>query len=455
MIQDLVSKPYVLDLLGKVQRELEKGKGFESFPHPEELKAMEGADAADAMPQIKTCLARESPPQAEPGFEVMTASSDKAADEDELFYMPSDPVVSITQSCAEYVADQRRKENTGAERGLEDSIGFEAFDQFGQTDIGWISSLVAMGLRQARTLHPGGERAPAPPRKIDNRCRIVMMGDWGSGIKRARKISSIAREIVKQGDESGLQQHVLHLGDVYYSGFGWEYKKRFLPYWPVEVAESNRISSYSLNANHDMYAGGYGYFDVLMEDARFKPWHQGSSKFGLFNDHWRFLGLDTAYEEHGLYGEQADWIRREGEEAKANDQKMMLFSHHQPFSIYDQPGDENPLRKNILPIARDGLIHSWFWGHEHRCVAYEPFERIQYGRCAGHSGVPVYMWGQKQATDASQPKVRYEYRDILSKLLGLEKFSVFGLVVLELDGASIEAKYINEHGAEHYTETIS
>ena len=32
-----------------------------------------------------------------------------------------------------------------------------------------------------------------------------------------------------------------------------------------------------------------------------------------------------------------------------------------------------------------------FWGHEHRCVMYEPWQNIQYGRLLGHGGVPVYM----------------------------------------------------------------
>ncbi len=36
----------------------------------------------------------------------------------------------------------------------------------------------------------------------------------------------------------------------------------------------------------------------------------GSSMFAIANDRWQLLGLETAYEDGGLCGEQTNWIRR-------------------------------------------------------------------------------------------------------------------------------------------------
>ncbi len=56
---------------------------------------------------------------------------------------------------------------------------------------------------------------------------------------------------------------------------------------------------------------------------------------------------------------------------------------------------------------------------------------------------------------AGQPNVKYEYRDVIRKLFGVEKFAVFSLVVLELVDPSIEARYTCEQNVEYHTEMIS
>src|SRR5258708_10103939 len=97
-----------------------------------------------------------------------------------------------------------------------------------------------------------------------------------------------------------------------------------LPKWPVKLAEKDMISSWSLNGNHDMYSGGHAYFDYLLKEPRFAPWHKGSSFFSLYNDNWDIFGLDTAYEDAGLYGDQAGWIARTRREAPT---KSLFLSH--------------------------------------------------------------------------------------------------------------------------------
>src|SRR5207245_6113755 len=58
--------------------------------------------------------------------------------------------------------------------------------------------------------------------------------------------------------------------------------------WP-----QNTIS-FALNSNHEMYAGGEGYFRALLADNRFAA-QGGLSYFALENNQWLIIGLDTAY----------------------------------------------------------------------------------------------------------------------------------------------------------------
>ena len=51
-----------------------------------------------------------------------------------------------------------------------------------------------------------------------------------------------------------------------------------------------RARYWALNANHDMYCGGYGYFGHLLPAIG-----QPASYFSLGNDFWRLIGLDTGY----------------------------------------------------------------------------------------------------------------------------------------------------------------
>ncbi len=96
-----------------------------------------------------------------------------------------------------------------------------------------------------------------------------MVGDWGSGLPHARKVSDQMRSYTLQGLADGRDTNVVHLGDVYYAGFPSEYVDRFLQWWPVRPAEAGDIRSWSMNGNHDMYSGGDGYFDTLLADPRF------------------------------------------------------------------------------------------------------------------------------------------------------------------------------------------
>src|SRR5262249_20641729 len=50
------------------------------------------------------------------------------------------------------------------------------------------------------------------------------------------------------------------------------------------------------------------------------------------------------------------------------------------------------------PRLRDALgevlatrgVTAWLWGHEHRCVVFDPNEGVGLASCVDHGGVPVY-----------------------------------------------------------------
>jgi hypothetical protein len=75
--------------------------------------------------------------------------------------------------------------------------------------------------------------------------------------------------------------------------------------------------------------------------------------------------------------------------AQAGERKVVLFSHHQPFSLLDQQGPN--LVDKLKDYLNDRRIFAWYWGHEHRCVRYDQHPKWGvYGRCVGHGGFPYY-----------------------------------------------------------------
>jgi hypothetical protein len=208
--------------------------------------------------------------------------------------------------------------------------------------------------------------------------RVALLADWGTGLYGA----PVCADSISN-DKAGFQL-ILHLGDVYYSGDDGEMRERFLSFWP----KTNGALSRGLNGNHEMYTGGKAYFDTVLNQ-----FGQSASYFALQNKDWLLACLDTAYADHDLAREQASWLAQLI--AQCGDRKVLLFSHHQPFSQLDVQGPN--LVAKLLPQLQSRSIYAWYWGHEHRCVMYEahPVWGLL-GRCIGHSGFPEFrkdVWG--------------------------------------------------------------
>jgi hypothetical protein len=321
--------------------------------------------------------------------------------------------------------------------------GRRLFEPFGPTDIGWVSSVFAQGIRLLRRRHRF-RKEPATPRPVAQRARLIVVGDWGTGIPRAVHVSARIRDALRAGRAEGREQHVIHLGDVYYSGWAREYEKRFLPHWPVTAAEADEIGSWSLNANHDMYSGGYGYYGTLLRDRRFRAQEQ-SSFFSLVHPGWRILGLDTGWDDAGLKDPQAEWVAEQSRQARQAGQKLLLLSHHQLFSAYEDGSEK--VRKKLRDVLDGGGVHAWLWGHEHRCVLYRPHGGLRFAACLGHGGVPVYM--KRRESDPLPAPADYEYR------ARRDEWALFGFAILDFNDDRIDVRLIDENGAEHRRATIA
>jgi predicted phosphodiesterase len=202
-----------------------------------------------------------------------------------------------------------------------------------------------------------------------NAGRIAVIGDWGTNLYGApMSAASIKR--------TGNYEMLLHLGDIYYSGTDKETKQRFLDVWPTSAGKVSR----ALNGNHEMYSGGYAYFDSILPEFK-----QLSSYFAVQNTHWLLVGLDTAHTDHSLDTKQVDWLKRIVQ--KAGQRKLILFSHHQPFSRLDKQGPN--LQAALADLLQQKAITAWYWGHEHNCIIYDQHRRFGFlGRCIGHGGIP-------------------------------------------------------------------
>ena len=276
-------------------------------------------------------------------------------------------------------------------------------------------------------VHPWLSPPPAPE-IIAADAHIAIFADWGTGLYGA---PAIAKAIVALP----RCDVVLHLGDTYYSGADIEVTRRLVGDWP---SRGGLTINRSLNGNHEMYSGGHGYFDAL---GSF--FHQPASCFAMQNSNWVLVCLDTAYVDFNLGPTQVAWLKSIVD--AAGSRKLILFSHHQPFSQLDDQGPN--LQKALAELLSKQRIHAWFWGHEHRLVLYEPHSKWGFkGRCIGNGGFPAFRDGL-----VTPPPDTYTWVDLPVQTSGVpaakvldgqnfwvvedpKKYSPHGFMTLDFDG---------------------
>lgn len=472
MLAQLLNRDFILDMVRASERELRRitanrEAGLITGP-PSQLDEV----STEELLQLADLLAQSAHREelAEPGVAPPAqVGEEPPPPKDDYAYLPRDPLLGLFQSALEaLVSDElpieERKmldDRRGGPlpvvtdrrlTGIDLQLGADGRRVWRAKEVGhpkilsdprWVLSLASMGKGLLRGRANFVNRPGEPP-PLANNARIILFGDWGSGLPRARRIADRIWEQLNDPEAERLQKHVIHLGDVYYGGEAREYRENFLGPWPVPLGARN-VGSYTLNGNHDMMPGGHAYYGTALKDSRFS-WQGGSSMFVLANDHWQFLGLDTAYEDGGLHGGQAGWIQRMRRAHPGR--RTVLLSHHQLFSAYE-PGAAT-LRRKIRPVLEEQEVDAWFWGHEHRCLAYRNHEGVRFASCVGHAGIPEYLIKQSPAPASG---LVYEYRKVYGT--GWQPWNTFGFVVLDVDGPRIRIRYIDEDANMHWSTELS
>lgn len=161
---------------------------------------------------------------------------------------------------------------------------------------------------------------------------VALVGDWGTGTPEA---VAILKEIAQQKPDV-----LIHLGDIYYSGTEDECELNFRRIIDTVLNRANsKIPVFTISGNHDMYAGGAGFYSLLatLNDP---PLRQPASFFCLRDQQncWQFVAMDTGLHDYNpftvkdvltfLEEDEEDWIRERIAECPG---KTMLLSHHQLF----------------------------------------------------------------------------------------------------------------------------
>jgi hypothetical protein len=302
--------------------------------------------------------------------------------------------------------------------------------------IGWLPVGLLRIFRPRKFNRPDPSGAAIP---IADNLRLAMFADWGSGLYGAPK----TRDSIK----SAAPDIVMHLGDTYYSGSEREVEERLVGMWPSTGAGIH----VALNGNHEMYSGGKPYFTRALSFL-----NQAHSCVAYQNSNWLLVGLDTAYVDHDMDDAQVAWLT--GLINNAGSRKVILFSHHQPFSQLDDQGPK--LVTKLSALLTGNRIHAWFWGHEHRCVIYSPHPSWGLkGRCVGNGGFPAfrdtfstpgknsYGW---QSLSANNNAPAAEVLDGPNLFIPNEesRYSPHGFVTLDFAGAECRERYLDSAGTE-------
>jgi hypothetical protein len=381
-------------------------------------------------------------------------------------YLSRSPAVSLVQSTIE---ESLREEGVIRTRDVPPDLWHRVRHTveellhpgtFSPDDPDWVVKVVLAVLGHlARGNHPFNPR-PAQ-HEISDTARLVVVGDWGTGLPRAQAVAVHMAQAVADALDTGRQAHIIHLGDVYYSGLPAEDQRHVLDHWPATSEQAAAgVTSWSLNGNHDMYSGGYGYFQTLLADPRFAAQHspdgRPTSYFRLTSPSWNFVGLDTAWDpdvlSHGttavLEDPQAAYVAAVAAESP---RKLALFSHHQLVSVYERSDLSPELARKLGSVLDPGRVTAWWWGHEHRNMGFQPTGGVKFPRCVGNGGVPTLQ--THAPGDPIPPPGSWEARGYLE--LDGERWARFGYAVLDLDGPSIEARYLDETGGLVHAETIA
>jgi calcineurin-like phosphoesterase family protein len=295
--------------------------------------------------------------------------------------------------------------------------------------------------------------------------RVGIAGDWASGTKESFRVAAHI--------EAFRPHYTIHLGDVYYVGDPDEVRENVLGepapgVMPVTWPLGTR-GSFALNGNHEMYANGDAYFDLLLPrlGIRSRPGGtaqpQRASFFGLRNDHWLLVGLDTGYNSVGwpvlsriplvnsipavggdckLPAALVAWLRAEIA-PETRGRGVVLLSHHQYYSAFES--EYAVVGRQLAEFVDRPVL--WFWGHEHRLAVYGAYGVKggvrAYGRCLGNGGMPVSL-EQPKHDRADRGLVWHDGRE--NPAFPDDEIGYNGYATMVFDGPTLAVEYRDLEG---------
>lgn len=280
-----------------------------------------------------------------------------------------------------------------------------------------------------------------------NPLKIAIAADWASDTVQSEKIADLIRD--KNAD------YTIHLGDTYYSGTDQEttsnFKSEGNDRWPI-----GKLGSFALLGNHEMYSGGFSYFDNLLPNIL----KQDNPFFCLRNDYWCILGLDTGYQsiigkpqntELNFQDELFNWLR---DVVQIKDEKrgVIVLTHHQFISAFKQEKEFHNPAKQLKELLPEGKEIIWIWGHEHRFSMYsknppKPDNEFitSYGRCIGNGGMPCEIRDIDQSSTSKNSLVLWDSRiaDSFFSILHPPKVYITnnGYAMIEIDRQNLKITY--------------
>jgi len=364
--------------------------------------------------------------------------AERTAASTDPWYAPQNSVVALVQSAMEQHLGPTLEQSQ--RRAIVDAAGIPLPERFGSTDPGWIEVAIdAFGtLLEGKApfvshVNLGDFMSP-----IRDQCTVALVSDWGADNDPAIHVRDQIAAL--------KPDYVIHLGDIYYAGQDNE-AESFLGHWPFPSH-----ASFALNGNHEMYSGGRAYFEKVLP-----AFTQPASYFGLYNQNWQFLGLDTAYIDHRLTSpedsrldHQFAWLI---DKLKDPARASIVLTHHQPFSAY-QPEHDNAaqLRDDITRIYEHvgpDPIYGWFFGHEHKCTIYDDSYSSYRARLIGHGCIPHLI-----PDPATDPPIPYLATNRTPRP-DASGYAISGFALLRLNGPVVNIAYINEDGTVWNRETWS
>lgn len=326
------------------------------------------------------------------------------------------------------------------------------FNKYGSGDLGgWIPvflKIIAEKVHlQSKAAFPfvNPDDADALVTVLPERCKLILMGDWGANNDHAANIRDLVK---KESDESAVPVYVVHLGDTYYSGTRFECAA-LLRNWPLRDEKGPvKGRSFSLNGNHEMYSGGEGYFNITLPQLG-----QKASYFVLRSPRWNFFGLDTSYVPACFHSPadsrlEVQWKWLQMQIDATPDRKHVFLTHYQPCSAnLPEHQEGKTLRDQLAEMQSGGKrpVEGWFFGHQHKCYIYEDTRLPYRARLIGHGSFPHDIQTEKfpDKDEAGNPLIAFaqlEYRGYPSGL------AYSGYASIDVTNDLLSVRYVDEDG---------